>query len=330
MRVQVLQHVEFERLGSIEGWLAERGATVRTARFFQGDPAPATDAVDLVIALGGPMSVNDEMAHPWLAAEKGYLRAVIGQGAAVLGICLGAQLIANALGSRVYPAGVKEIGWFPVEAVPSPPEAFRFPERATVFHWHGETFDLPPGAGHLARSTACAHQAFQVGRKVMGLQFHLETTPESAELMIRNCGDELVPDRFVQTADALRAAPAESYDVINRLMAEVLGYVTGFVVSFLVAEMGGAGLALAIAGHLPQNLLQVPALVVAGTAAVAFSMQVVRSWRERRRVPNFYPALARFTGTLLAAGLVLVLAALVESYLTPALVRLASGWLHLS
>jgi stage II sporulation protein M len=111
--------------------------------------------------------------------------------------------------------------------------------------------------------------------------------------------------------------------------ALVLGYVTGFTVSFLVAEMGGAGLALAIAGHLPQNLLQVPALVVAGTAAVAFSLQVVRSWRERRRVPNFYPALARFTGTLLAAGLVLVLAALVESYLSPALVRLASGWLHL-
>jgi GMP synthase-like glutamine amidotransferase len=226
MRVQVLQHVEFERLGSIEAWLSERGATVRTARFFQDDAAPPTHPADLVIALGGPMSVNDEEAHPWLAAEKAYLRAVIAQGAAVLGICLGAQLIAAALGSRVYPAGVKEIGWFPVEAVPAPSEAFRFPARAPVFHWHGETFDLPPGAVHLARSPACVHQAFQIGRKVMGLQFHLETTPESADLMIRHCRDELVPGEFVQTEDALRAAPATAYAGINRLMGEVLGYVT--------------------------------------------------------------------------------------------------------
>lgn len=226
MRVQVLQHVEFERLGSIERWLSERGATVRTVRLFEGDAALPTQPVDLVIALGGPMSVNDEGTHPWLPAEKAYLRAAIGQGSAVLGICLGAQLIASALGSRVFPAGVKEIGWFPVEAVPAPPEAFRFPERATVFHWHGETFDLPPGAVHLARSAACDNQAFQVGRKVMGLQFHLETTPESTDLMIQNCSDELVPGRFVQTADALRAAPA-AYAEINRLMAEVLGYVVG-------------------------------------------------------------------------------------------------------
>ena len=111
-------------------------------------------------------------------------------------------------------------------------------------------------------------------------------------------------------------------------LALLRGFVSGFTVGFLAAELGWRGIALAVAGHLPQSLLEVPALVIGGTAAVAFSLQVIRSWSERRRVPQFYPALARLTGTLLATGLVLVVAGLVESYLSPALVRFATSFLQ--
>jgi GMP synthase-like glutamine amidotransferase len=227
MQVQVLQHVEFEGLGSIEPWLAERGANIRTTRLFRGELLPPPGSVDFVVAPGGPMSVNDEPDYPWLREEKAFVRAAIGRGTAVLGICLGAQLIASALGGRVYPNAVKEIGWFPVEAVPAGADVFRFPDRATVFHWHGETFDLPPGAVRLARSAGCANQAFQLGRNVIGLQFHLETTAAVSDRLIRNCRPELVSASFVQTEAELHAAPAAAYEGINRLMADVLAYLTG-------------------------------------------------------------------------------------------------------
>jgi GMP synthase-like glutamine amidotransferase len=226
MRVHVLEHVPFEGLGSIEAWLAARKATIRRTRFHQAEGLPAPESVDFLIAMGGPMSVNDEEGHPWLRQEKAFVRAAISRGLPVLGICLGAQLIASALGGRVYPNAAREIGWFPVEAVPVGGDGFRFPDRVSVFHWHGETFDLPPGAVRLARSGGCENQAFQLGRNVIGLQFHLETTVESAECLIQNCRHELVRSTYVQTEEELRAAPVAAYDTINRLMARVLAYLT--------------------------------------------------------------------------------------------------------
>lgn len=226
MRVHVLQHVPFEGLGSIQDWLAARQATITETKFFESPALVDLSRVDLVIALGGPMSVNDEVAFSWLRAEKRFIAEAIHRGSAVLGICLGAQLIASALGARVYPGRHKEIGWFPVTAGETASFNFRFPQNLAVFHWHGETFDLPAGAVHLACSAACRHQAFQVGRRVLGLQFHLETTPESAEAIIANCRHELVPSRFVQSEAELRAVGAERYSLINRLMEKVLAYLT--------------------------------------------------------------------------------------------------------
>jgi GMP synthase-like glutamine amidotransferase len=226
MNVQVLQHVSFEGLGSIAAWLSERGAVVRYTRFYQAARLPDLRAVDLVIAMGGPMSVNDERDYPWLKEEKSFVKDAVRRGLPVLGVCLGAQLIASALGARVFPNAHREIGWFPIQAVAADAEAFRFPGQTTVFHWHGETFDLPPGARHLARSAGCENQAFQIGRNVIGLQFHLETTPETADQIIRHCRDELVPGRYVQTEAALRAVPDVVYGEINRVMADVLSYLT--------------------------------------------------------------------------------------------------------
>ncbi|MBN8455858.1 gamma-glutamyl-gamma-aminobutyrate hydrolase family protein [Accumulibacter sp.] len=228
MKAHVLQHVSFEGLGSIDAWLKSRGAAVSTTQFFESTRLPAVADFDLLIALGGPMSVNDEDALPWLRDEKRLVREAVQRGKSVLGICLGAQLIASALGARVYPGTNKEIGWFPIYAIDANPEddRFAFPDRTDVFHWHGETFDLPDGAVHLARSAGCLHQAFQIGSSTMGLQFHLETTPASAAALIAHCQDELVADRYIQSEERLRAVAANRYDGINVLMASVLDYLT--------------------------------------------------------------------------------------------------------
>jgi GMP synthase-like glutamine amidotransferase len=226
MQVHVLQHVPFEGLGSIEAWLTQRKARVGFTRFYESAAQlpPLTD-IDLIIALGGPMSVNDEEHLPWLRQEKRFIAEAIAGNKAVLGICLGAQLIASALGARVYPGPEREIGWFPISAEPAVAGTFTFPARAKVFHWHGETFDLPTGAGRLASSAACRNQAFQIGARVIGLQFHLETTPESAAAILAHCADELLENRpYIQTEPVLQAVPATDYAGINRLMAELLAY----------------------------------------------------------------------------------------------------------
>lgn len=225
MRAHYLQHVPFEGLGSIEKWLLTAGYEIGVTRLYEPHVLPRVDDVDLLVVMGGPMSVNDEATFPWLAAEKRFIREAVSSAIPVLGICLGAQLIAAATGGRVYQNPDKEIGWFPVTAVEGAnARAFAFPPWTEVFHWHGETFSLPPAAVHLARSEACENQAFQLGRSVIGLQFHLETTPASASALVDNCRHELTPAPYVQSEQELVAAPRERYEAINRLMDEVLAY----------------------------------------------------------------------------------------------------------
>ncbi len=226
MRVHILQHVPFEGSGSIDAWLQKRKAQVTCTRFYDDPALPRLAGLDLLIALGGPMSVNDEQEHPWLTAEKRFIAQAVASGKAVLGICLGAQLIASALGARVYPGPEKEIGWFPVVAAEPSPGGFALPASIPVFHWHGETFDLPDGARLMASSPGCRHQAFQFGARTIGLQFHLETTPASAGAIIANCRHELVPQRFVQSEDRIRAATSADYAAINVLMEQLLEYLT--------------------------------------------------------------------------------------------------------
>ncbi len=225
MHAHYFQHVPFEGLGSIESWLEKAGYRITSTKFFESDDLPDTNTIDLLVVMGGPMSVNDEDMFPWLAREKQFICDMIGSGKPVLGICLGAQLIASAMGAKVYRNPVKEIGWYPINGVSLTDRSiFSFPASMEVFHWHGETFDLPAGAIRLAGSKGCENQAFQIGRSAIGLQFHLETTPESAGKMVFHCRDELIPSQYVQTEEEIFSVKPENYQTINRMMDNILTF----------------------------------------------------------------------------------------------------------
>jgi GMP synthase-like glutamine amidotransferase len=209
MRLHAFQHVAFEDLGSIQSWCQKKGIETHTTRFFQNEPLPPLADVTHLVVLGGPMGVGDRAHLPWLEAEMQFIRRVIEAGGAVLGICLGAQLLAAALGARVYRNPEPEIGWFPVHRVSQAhaDEATAFlPANLEVFHWHGDTFDLPVGTQRLAYSAACRNQGFYRGRRLIGLQFHLETTRSGVEALLTHCGNELVEGRpYIQSAATIGA-----------------------------------------------------------------------------------------------------------------------------
>ncbi len=225
MRAHYFQHVEFEGLGSIASWLEMAGYEITNTRLFESANFPDLKNIDLLVVMGGPMSVNDEDDFPWLVSEKKFIREAINSGKPVLGICLGAQLIAGATGARVYRNSVKEIGWFPIYGISSEDRSiFSFPPTVEVFHWHGETFDLPSGATRLAKSDGCENQAFQIGKSVIGLQFHLETTSKDAREIVSYCRDELISAKYIQTEKKILSVKPERYKSINQLMDSILSF----------------------------------------------------------------------------------------------------------
>jgi GMP synthase-like glutamine amidotransferase len=193
-RVFVFRHIPFEDLGLIRAPLEERGISLEYADLYRpgARPPDITQAAGLIF-MGGPMSANDDL--PYLRQELQLIAQAVERRQPVLGVCLGAQLIAKALGAKVYRNPVKEIGWFEIHftgAAARDPLFAGVGPAETVFHWHGETFDLPPGAERLAYSEACRNQAFRAAAGVYGLQFHLEVTPAMIEDWCdrdANCGD---------------------------------------------------------------------------------------------------------------------------------------------
>jgi GMP synthase-like glutamine amidotransferase len=156
--------------------------------------------------MGGPMGVYDDDKYHWLEDEKNFIKESIDAGKTVIGICLGSQLIAEVLGAKVYPNKQKEIGWMPIhktEGGQSAPILSSVDDEFTVFHWHGDTFDLPEGSTRLFSSQVCMNQAFLYKDKVLGLQFHFEVTPESVKEMVANGIDELVENNTIQSAQAI-------------------------------------------------------------------------------------------------------------------------------
>jgi GMP synthase-like glutamine amidotransferase len=193
MRVLAFRHVPFEGLGLIGPALGLRHIEVDYADLYQPvTTTPDVGRYDALIFMGGPMSVNDDL--PFLRQEMDFIRQAIAQRQPILGICLGSQLIARAMGATVRRNAAKEIGWYGLQFTPAAAgdRLFAGLSKETVFHWHGETFDLPPGAELLASSDLCRNQAFRAGEHVYGLQFHLEVTPEMIAdwcAQDENCGD---------------------------------------------------------------------------------------------------------------------------------------------
>jgi GMP synthase (glutamine-hydrolysing) len=174
--------------------------------FFKGDRLPVLDDIDWLIVMGGPMSVNDEAQFPWLKDEKQFILQAIDSGKTVVGICLGSQLVSTVLGAGVYTNKEKEIGWFDIEPTcfaKSNNLFFDLADSTKVFHWHGDTFDLPEDAIHLAFSRACKNQAYVYNDKVLALQFHLEQTRNSLQEMIETGRMELTSGRYIQTEKEL-------------------------------------------------------------------------------------------------------------------------------
>lgn len=227
MHAHYFQHVPFEGIGNIEPWLIAKGYEITSTQFYKSSQLPDYKKVDLLIIMGGPMSVNDEDRFPWLVAEKQFIRNCIAAGKPVLGICLGSQLIANAMGATVYRNAEKEIGWFPVKGI-EPPDAaiFRFPYTFEVFHWHGDTFDLPKDAIRLASSEATKNQAFQIGSSTIGIQFHPEVTPDSLNEMLSHGRQELIKSDYVQSEKEILDIRPQQYQVISSLMNGVLEFLT--------------------------------------------------------------------------------------------------------
>ncbi len=218
MRLHVLQHVPFEDAAYIADWAATRGHALVVTHLYRGDALPDA-AANLTVVMGGPMGIYDEDAHPWLRAEKAFLARVVAGGGYALGICLGAQLLADVLGGPVTRNPVKEIGWFPVTRLAESLLLAGLPDAFSAFHWHGDTFAIPPGAVHAAASAACLNQAFVYADRVLGLQCHLESTPVSIDRLIAHCGEELIDGPYIKPALTLRAGDTGTS---NRLMRTVL------------------------------------------------------------------------------------------------------------
>lgn len=205
LRIRCLMHVPFEGPGAIEQGAEQSGHDFGAIRLFAGDPLPEVDQTDLLVVMGGPMSVHDEAEYSWLVPEKEFIARCLERKVFVLGICLGSQLLAESLGAVVRRHTHREIGWYPVTTRSDANSVMSaLPAELMAFHWHGETYDVPPGAHLRASSAGCAVQAFE-HPSALGLQFHLEVDRSGVEQLLRHCGQEIGSGSFEQQPSSLLA-----------------------------------------------------------------------------------------------------------------------------
>ncbi len=228
MNIHCFQHSPSEGLGEIEPWARKKGHRVASTQWHVGETAPKLAEVDWLMVMGGPMNIYEHRTHPWLEPEKRFLAEAIRANKTILGICLGAQLIADALGGKVFQNAEVEIGWSPVRFLP---EAARcklfagFPSELTPLHWHGDTFSLPPGATNVAESDGCTRQAFFSGDRIVGLQFHLEVGAcEVARFLEAEPGESesLGTGRRIQTRTEIRKRAPEHLPAAHAALYSLL------------------------------------------------------------------------------------------------------------
>ena len=223
--ILIFRHFPTEGPGYFARFLDRQGIPHRTIKIDEGEPVPESIAdISGLVLMGGPMSVNDSL--PWIPKVLQLIRAAVAADVPVLGHCLGGQLLSKALGGRVRGNRAKEFGWLPVTAVDSPLTSAwldDLPPHFEVFHWHGETFSIPPGATHILKSRYCRNQAFVIG-KSLGLQCHIEMTPELVRTWARAGAGEIaraLPAASVQRPAQMRISLPERAARLNRI-ADVL------------------------------------------------------------------------------------------------------------
>lgn len=201
MRIHALINYPFAGLGMIKTWAEKKGHTITTTSVYDGDRFSDIKDFDMMVILGGPMGAYEEEDYPWLREEKQVIENAIKSDKFVLGICLGAQMIASVLGARVYPHTHKEIGWWRITFHEHVKDISLFrdlPKEVIAYEFHGDTFDLPDGSVSLGESEGCRNQGFLYGDRVLGLQFHPEMTEGTLQYIAENQSHEIVEDKFAQ------------------------------------------------------------------------------------------------------------------------------------
>ena len=225
--VHIIQQESFENPGMILEWLDMKGIEYQITHVYK-DQIKLTDSPELIIIMGGTASVQQTDKYPHLTPLKQYLKEQYKQGTKMLGICLGAQLLAELIGASVYGNNCQEIGWFPVqfstELLSSTLFNF-FPKEQVVMHWHSDTFDIPTGAVHLGGSVATPNQGFVFEDKICALQFHIETTSESLKPLVSRLGHTLQKDTWVQVSDEILAGEKytkSNYELLDKILSAFL------------------------------------------------------------------------------------------------------------
>lgn len=225
MRIHILQHVPYESPGSITDWAEEKGFPVSYTKFYENGKLPKIEDFDLLVIMGGPMNIYEKEKYPWLTLEKAFIQNCLSAKKKMLGICLGSQLLADALGAKVYPNKEKEIGWFSIYKNGKHPVLNLFPEGdITAFHWHGDTFDLPENAQPLFHSEATKNQGFVYENRVFALQFHWEIHPGTLGELIKHAQNDLTPGIYVQSPDRM-LHHLSGFEKSGNHLRDLLGYI---------------------------------------------------------------------------------------------------------
>lgn len=224
MQITVFQHVPFEDAAAIGDWAESQGHSLKPVLWYAGESPPPPEEVQGLAVMGGPMNIYETDRYPWLKREREWLARYLPLGRPYLGVCLGAQLMADALGGRVEKNDEPEIGWFDVGKTEKARESLAadWPKQFLAFHWHGDRFFLPPGARKLAESEACPMQAMQWGEKALGLQFHLDYRADSIRTMLSECEDELVDRPWVQRSEEIGKELESRCASLHRLLFPLL------------------------------------------------------------------------------------------------------------
>lgn len=219
MRIAILQHVPHEGPAALAQWARVHNHETTVHPLYVQPALPAPDRFDCLMVLGGGMSVHDTAIHTWLEPERALIRTAMAGGIPVIGICLGAQQLAHALGARVFPNPAREVGFWPIRRVN---DTLPLPPTVTACHWHGDTFDLPENTNLLAESDACRNQIFATSDGLgLGLQCHLEATPEWVDACCVHDADYLIPGPWMQDAGRLRAERA-AYPAMHAALFDLL------------------------------------------------------------------------------------------------------------